>query len=166
VYVRSESIEMARLQTTELTIRPILPDDYYSWLPLWKGYLTFYKASISDEVTQNTWGRLISVSEAVYGVLAFNEENVAVGLVHYLPHRSTWTVGDYCYLQDLFVAEDGRGMGIGRRLIEYVCEEADRANCSRVYWLTHETNKSAMLLYDKVANRSGFVQYRKMFDNK
>ena len=37
-------------------------------------------------------------------------------------------------------------------------------DCSRVWWLTHETNADAMKLYDKVADRSGFVQYRKLFD--
>ncbi|MFJ7441436.1 GNAT family N-acetyltransferase [Methylorubrum thiocyanatum] len=130
--------------------------------PPWKGYLAFYKASISDEGTQSTWRRLVDVDEPVYGALAFNAANAAVGLVHSLPHRSTWTTGDYCYLQGLFVAEDGRGFGDGCRLIEHVYQEAGRMNCSRVYWLTHETNQTAMLLYDKVADRSGFVQYRKM----
>jgi hypothetical protein len=29
-----------------------------------------------------------------------------------------------------------------------------------VHWLTHESNTDAMLLYDRIATRSGFVQYR------
>ena len=41
-------------------------------------------------------------------------------------------------------------------------DQAKRAGCSRVYWQTHETNHTAMQLYDKVAERSGFVVYRKM----
>ena len=76
------------------------------------------------------------------------------------PHRSTWTPGDYCYLQDLFTAEEERGAGIGRALIEAVYERAAAAGASRVYWLTHETNQTARALYDKVASRSGFIQYR------
>jgi len=35
------------------------------------------------------------------------------------------------------------------------------AGAQRVYWQTHETNLTAMKLYDKVAERSGFVVYRK-----
>jgi len=31
-----------------------------------------------------------------------------------------------------------------------------------VYWHTHETNAVAMRLYDRVAERSGFVMYRKL----
>ncbi len=85
------------------------------------------------------------------------------GIVHYLYHRSCWTIGDYCYLQDLFVAEDARKLGLGRALIEAVEREARKAGASRVYWLTHETNATARALYDQLAERPGFIQYRKLF---
>jgi GNAT superfamily N-acetyltransferase len=64
-------------------------------------------------------------------------------------------------LQDLFVSPGARGAGVGRRLIEYVYELARGAGCARVHWLTHESNTDAMLLYDRIAERSGFVQYRR-----
>jgi GNAT superfamily N-acetyltransferase len=83
--------------------------------------------------------------------------------VHYLFHRSCWSVGDYCYLQDLFVAEEARKLGLGRALIEAVEKEARSAGASRVYWLTHETNEVARALYDQLAERPGFIQYRKLF---
>ena len=83
------------------------------------------------------------------------------GIVHYLFHRSTWTAGNYCYLQDLFVAEGGRNHGLGRALIEAVYAAATRHGASRVHWNVLESNTTAQALYDKVAQRSGFVQYRK-----
>jgi GNAT superfamily N-acetyltransferase len=83
--------------------------------------------------------------------------------VHYIFHRSTWTVGNYCYLQDLFTAPEARGKGAGRALIEAVYERAKAAGASRVYWLTQEDNASARSLYDQVADYPGFVQYRKLF---
>ena len=43
-----------------------------------------------------------------------------LGIVHVLYHRSCWTIGDYCYLQDLFVADGARKRGLGRALIEAV----------------------------------------------
>jgi GNAT superfamily N-acetyltransferase len=76
-----------------------------------------------------------------------------------MDHRSCWTPGDYCYLQDLFVAETARGEGVGTALIEAVAEAARARACSRVYWLTHETNLKAQGLYEKIAARSGFIQY-------
>jgi GNAT superfamily N-acetyltransferase len=86
-----------------------------------------------------------------------------VGIAHYIFHRSCWTVGDYCYLQDLFVAADARGHGIGRALIEAVEKEARSVGASRVHWLTKEDNTVARALYDTLAERSGFIQYRKLF---
>ncbi|PJC95302.1 GNAT family N-acetyltransferase, partial [Janthinobacterium sp. BJB1] len=32
----------------------------------------------------------------------------------------------------------------------------------RVYWQTHETNTTAMRLYDTIAQKSGFLVYRKL----
>ena len=84
-------------------------------------------------------------------------------MVHYIFHRSTWSDGPTCYLQDLFTAEAARGHGVGRALIEAVYGRAKEKGASRVYWLTHETNAVAMKLYDRIAEKSGFVQYRKMF---
>jgi hypothetical protein len=86
----------------------------------------------------------------------------ALGLVHTVYHRSAWTTGDYCYLQDLFVADDARGRGIGRALIEHVYADAKGRGAARVHWLTHESNHNAMRLYDRIADRSGFIQYRKL----
>jgi GNAT superfamily N-acetyltransferase len=64
-------------------------------------------------------------------------------------------------LQDLFTKESIRGKGIGRNLINAVYDQAKLAGSPRVYWQTHESNSTAMKLYDKVAERSGFVVYRK-----
>ncbi len=140
-------------------IRALSPDDHASWLPLWRGYQSFYKVDIPAEVSEVTWRRLNDPREPMAGALAWSGAS-AVGLVHHIRHRSCWTAADYCYLQDLFVAPEFRGTGVGRRLIEYVYALAREQGLNRVYWLTHETNTEAMRLYDRIAARSGFVQYR------
>jgi len=152
--------ENAVTADAETRISPLRPEDHSAWLPLWRGYQSFYKVDIPSEVSASTWARLLDPDEPVAGALAWNGL-AAVGLVHHIRHRSCWTTGDYCYLQDLFVSPALRGSGIGRKLIEHVYAEASRAGCARVYWLTHETNATAIRLYDRVAERSGFVQYRK-----
>ncbi|MCM2504995.1 GNAT family N-acetyltransferase [Aureimonas altamirensis] len=142
--------------------RLIRPEDKDAWLTLWEGYQRFYKVEIPRDVSEKTFERLLDPAEPMFGVLAF-EDDKPLGLVHYIFHRSTWTVGDYCYLQDLFVAEGMRGRSLGRKLIDFVYSEAAKAGASRVYWLTHETNRAAMKLYDQVADRTGFLQYSKSF---
>ena len=145
----------------DIVIRPIRREDHDAWMPLWRGYQEFYKVDLAQEVSATTFARLLDPAEPVNGSLAWQGPR-AVGMVHYIPHRSTWTIGNYCYLQDLFTAPDLRGGGVGRKLIEHVYEVAKQAGCARVYWLTHETNHTARQLYDKVAENSGFIVYRKM----
>jgi GNAT superfamily N-acetyltransferase len=146
-----------------LMIRPVAPMDFEQWLPLWAGYNLFYgRAALAPEITQMTWSRFFDAYEPVHALVAEKDERL-LGLVHYLYHRSTIKIGPTCYLQDLFTAEAARGHGVGRALIEAVYERARAAGADRVYWQTHETNQTAMKLYDKVAERSGFVVYRKLF---
>jgi GNAT superfamily N-acetyltransferase len=143
-----------------IQIHPLAADQHGAWLPLWRGYQSFYKTDIAPEVSAVTWSRLLDPAEPMGAALAWNG-SAAVGLVHHIRHRSCWTIGDYVYLQDLFVSPGARGGGVGRKLIEYVYEIARAAGCARVHWLTHEKNSNAMLLYDRIAERSGFVQYRR-----
>ena len=148
----------------EIVIRPIQPTDFPQWKPLWDGYNAFYgrkdETALPDAITQMTWSRFFDAYEPVHALVAERAGQV-LGLVHFLFHRSTTSIAPTCYLQDLFTQEDTRGKGIGRALIEAVYEQARAAGAGRVYWLTHETNETAMKLYNKVADKSGFVVYRK-----
>lgn len=145
-----------------MIVRPAIPADYDQWLPLWKGYQAFYATDIPQAVTDATWSRFHNPAEPMHCAVA-DLDGKLVGTVHYIYHRSCWTSGDYCYLQDLFTDESQRGKGIGRALIEFVYATAQAAGASRVYWVTQDTNAQAMLLYDRMADKTNFVQYRKLF---
>jgi GNAT superfamily N-acetyltransferase len=142
-------------------LRPVSADDHDAWLPLWRAYQAFYRVDIPAATTEVTWRRFLDPAEPMQAAIAWQGVR-AVGIVHWIYHRACWSVGDYCYLNDLYAEPDVRGLGVGRALIEHVYREAAAAGCSRVYWLTHETNDVAMRLYDRIAQRSGFVQYRKV----
>ena len=144
-----------------IVIKPVSSSERPAWEPLWQDYLRFYESSQAPEATDVLWQRLHDPKEPMHLLGAWRDGKL-IGIVHYLYHRSCWTTGDYCYLQDLFVAPDVRGGGAGRALIEAVYDAAGKAGASRVYWNTHETNATARVLYDKVAERSGFIQYRKL----
>jgi GNAT superfamily N-acetyltransferase len=143
-------------------IRPLRQNERTAWDGLWKGYLDFYKTSVPKQTYDATWARLHDPAEPMW-LLGGYVDGTLFGIVHYLYHRSCWTIGDYCYLQDLFVAERARKHGLGRALIEAVYMQARAAGASRVYWNTHETNATARALYDALADRPGFIQYRKLF---
>jgi GNAT superfamily N-acetyltransferase len=145
-------------------IRRAEPKDFDQWLPLWRGYNAFYgrdgATALPETVTLLTWSRFFDADEPMLALVAERAGRL-VGLAHCVFHRSTIAVQPSCYLQDLFTDPAARGHGIGRALIEAVYDEARRAGAARVYWQTHETNLAARALYDQVAERSGFVVYRK-----
>jgi GNAT superfamily N-acetyltransferase len=150
--------------TGKIVVRDVQRRDFAEWKPLWDGYNAFYGregiTALPEEITNLTWSRFFDGYELIRAMVA-ERANKLVGLVHYLFHRSSTGLRSNCYLQDLFTVESARGQGVGRALIEEVYRRAAQAGSGRVYWQTHETNATAMKLYDKVAEKSGFIIYRK-----
>lgn len=144
-------------------IRALTADDYPGWLPLWRGYLRFYRGEVSDEVTLGTFRRLVGGLDGMTGLVAEDPAGTGglAGLAHLVFHPSTWASQPYCYLEDLFVAPSARGSGLSRQLIDAVYAEADRRGAARVYWETQEYNGAARSLYDLVAHRTSFVIYER-----
>jgi GNAT superfamily N-acetyltransferase len=149
---------------TRATVRAVQQSDFGDWLPLWDGYNAFYGRSgataLPRAITDSTWRRFFDATEPVHALVAEHAARL-VGLAHYLFHRSTIHIEPVCYLQDLFTAAPLRGTGVGRALIEAVAGRARAAGATRLYWLTHESNATARTLYDKVAQQSGFIVYRR-----
>ena len=147
-----------------VVVRAVARTDLAAWRPLWDAYNAFYlregETALPEEVTRTTWSRFFDAYVPVHALVA-EVDGRLVGLAHYLFHRSTTAIAPHCYLQDLFTVEAARGRGVGRALIEALYARAREAGSSRVYWQTRETNATAMRLYDQVAERSGFVVYRK-----
>jgi GNAT superfamily N-acetyltransferase len=147
-----------------LTIRPLEPADRAEWQRLWDGYNAFYgrsgETALSPAITQMTWSRFFDADEPMHAMVA-QREGELLGLAHFLYHRNTTQLAPVCFLQDLFTVEAARGGGVGRALIEAVVRRATQAGAPRLYWHTRETNLAAMRLYDKVADKPGFVLYNK-----
>jgi GNAT superfamily N-acetyltransferase len=148
-----------------VTVRAVVREDFPQWQPLWDGYNAFYGRSgptaLPDEITRITWSRFFDAYEPVHALVAESGGRL-LGLAHYLFHRNTIQIAPSCYLQDLYTLEQARGRGVGRALIEALYQRAREAGAPRVYWHTHETNHTAMQLYDRLAEKSGFVVYRKL----
>ena len=143
-------------------VRRLQGRDRNAWERLFRDYIAFYGAQVPDETVDLTWHRLMAGSEGEpVGLVAVDDSDVPFGLAHVLFHRSTWSPTWYCYLEDLFVDPARRKAGAGRGLIEAVYREADARGCTRTYWVTQETNATARVLYDRVAVKAPFVQYRR-----
>ena len=143
-------------------VRRLEVKDKAAWLALFKGYVSYYRTTVPDDVIEAVWTHFMAgTPDAHIGLVAVDEGDHPVGLAHILLHRSTWSTAPDCYLEDLYVSPSARGRGIGRALIAAVYREADSQGCRRTYWVTEETNDRARRLYDQVATKSPFVQYRR-----
>ncbi|RZG46665.1 GNAT family N-acetyltransferase [Acinetobacter wuhouensis] len=141
----------------------IIPLDeirFEQWLPLWQEYLNFYKTQLSDEQISLSWKRITNSEQADMFGFAIQVNNEVVGFVHLISHMSMWTDKPCCYLQDLYVNETHRNQGLARKLIEHSYQVCS-GKYDRVYWLTHESNFTAQYLYDRIATKTGFIQYKK-----
>lgn len=145
---------------SDIQIRPVSNQDHSAWHELWQAYLRFYQTELPAEVSASTWQRFLDPNQPCHSALAWQDGN-AIGMVNFIFHRSNWSIEDSCYLQDLIVSPEQRGAGVGRQLIEYVYARAYAQGSRKVHWLTHESNATAIQLYERIAERSGLLQFRK-----
>ena len=141
------------------TIRALTNQDYAQWLPLWQQYLDFYQSTLPPEVTDVTWQRLIAHPPLIQGYGFFADERL-LGFVHFHYQWSSWYLERVIYLQDLFVAPEARRQGIARRLIDYIYQVAAAQHCARVFWITGSSNHTAQALYDQLAQKMDYIQYK------
>ncbi|MFZ4070165.1 MAG: GNAT family N-acetyltransferase [Caulobacterales bacterium] len=144
-----------------MAIRRLAPADEPRWRALWGDYLTFYRAALPEEITALTWARLMEPAEPLIGWGACDASDQLIAFALCLRHRSTWAREGYFYLEDLYTAPEARGQGAARALIEAAYAYADAEGLSRVYWVTEHANTRAQALYDQIARRAPFMQYRR-----
>lgn len=146
-------------ENLKISVVPVQEEDYSKWLPYWLNYQQFYEVQLPEETTIETWKRFLDTDNDMYCAVAKKGPTI-LGFVHYVFHGSTWSVNDFCYLEDLFVAQNSRGKNIGKHLIEYVKQKANERQCGRLYWHTQEKNLTAQRLYDWIAEKPGVIEYR------
>jgi GNAT superfamily N-acetyltransferase len=145
---------------SDVTIRPAEARDEMRWRELWAGYIKFYRASVPEETTANTWKQILDPKSNIAALVAV-KDGAVIGICNYLFHDNTWSTKPICYLQDLFVDPAARGGGAAKALI-LACEERAKAKGAfRLYWQTQEFNGAARSLYDTITPRSSFIVYRK-----
>ena len=147
----------------EWRVRPARPADEAGWRRLWRGYCDFYVVTISEDVTDALWRRIMDGRTGINAVVAESisktREPKLIGFGNYVLHPYTWGDGLMCYLEDLFVDEHSRRAGLGRAIIETLIQMAQDNGWARVYWHTHETNEMARSMYEKVTPTDPFVRY-------
>jgi len=142
----------------DVKVRALRPEDYAQWRSLWDGYVSINNHHLDESITTFTWERALNPDSALLCRVAETEGKV-IGFALCVLHEGTWTTAPICYLEDLFVDADARGMGAGKALLDALQSEGKNEGWSMLYWMTRQNN-SARQLYDRYAGVDDFVRYR------
>lgn len=145
---------------TALEIAPISNDEYEELLPLIAAYQRFYEADKIDEERNRTFfHRFLAPSDDGL-LLGARSESRLVGYACLYWHFSSLEAVETVLMNDLYVAEDQRGRGVGRALIEASAEVARERGAPYLEWATAPDNETAQRLYDSTgAERSEWISY-------
>ena len=138
-----------------LVIRPLEHNDFPAWLPLWDANNLGQR---DEAVTSETWSRLIDPASKVCGLVAEDQGKI-VGLLHYVLHPTTGAIADVCYMQDVFVAEEQRGKGVAKKMVQALAAEGRKKKWARMYWLAESNNEAAHGLYKNLGVKLNFTLY-------
>jgi GNAT superfamily N-acetyltransferase len=142
-----------------VTIRPVEMRDRPSWRHLYRQYAHFYQAIVTDAMLDRSWSWLMDAQHPLEALVAQSQDSVVLGLAHFRACPDPLIAQDIGFLDDLFVAVDQRGLGIGRRLIMGVASTALARGWPVVRWVTADTNAQARQLYDRLAQATRWVTY-------
>jgi len=142
-----------------IEIRDARPEDEQDWRRLWAGYTAFYQVEIAADITDATWERIFDPASALFMRVAVLDGTM-VGFALCLSHEATWVKQPVCYLEDLYLDAAARGRGIGRALLDDLVTLTKARGWARLYWHTHENNRTARKLYDQYGTSDAHVRYR------
>ena len=132
--------------------------DKENWSKLYNGYADFYKVPMNKGILDTLWGWIQDITHNVNGI-CFELEGKIVGIAHFRKMPRT-IKGQYIgFLDDLFVEPEFRGKKIAQKLINHLKSLSKANNWDGIRWITHSSNKTAKVLYDKIANNTGFELY-------
>lgn len=86
---------------------------------------------------------------AAYGLLAWDGERL-VGLAAYSFLWPAEGVTSSLFVKELYVIQTHRRQGIGKLLMQRLCRLAVDNQCSRVEWMTDDSNADAQRFYEEL----------------
>ena len=145
--------------TDEIRIVALAARHRADWDRLYAGYAEFYRATQTPEMRATVWGWIMDPAHEVNALVAEDASGRAVGLAHYRAFARPLSASTGCFLDDLFVAPEARGMRVGEALIEALAALAQERGWSVVRWITADSNYRARTAYDRVATRTMWITY-------
>jgi GNAT superfamily N-acetyltransferase len=101
--------------------------------------------------------RLIERPDTEFLLGTPHDDSAPAGVSQLRYRHSVWMAADDCWLEDLFVRDAARSVGLGGALVQASLDRARERGCRRVELDTNEANEAALALY----HRLGFSERSK-----
>ena len=150
-----------------MSVRPATTDDLDALLPLLRGYCDFYEADPPDDGLLEMCRALIAAPDDA-GLLLVAESGAGevVGFAACGWKWSSLRAARITVMEDLFVAPDQRGAGIGIALIDACAQRSAELGAPAMEWLTAPDNHAAQSAYDRTgAESKPFLVYELKLGN-
>ncbi|MDB5716814.1 MAG: N-acetyltransferase [Sphingomonas bacterium] len=136
-----------------VTVRPAVRGDTAEILRMIVALATYEREPDAVRATEESLaGLMFGESPNVFAHIA-EVDGRAVGLAVWFLNFSTWTGRHGLYLEDLYVDQDARRMGVARALFRALAAEAARRDCGRIDWAVLDWNRDAMDFYRTLGAR-------------
>jgi GNAT superfamily N-acetyltransferase len=115
-----------------ITIRPATPADVETILGFIKALAAFEREPDAVKTTTDDLLRDGFGAHPKFETLIAELDRQPVGFALFFSNYSTWEGSTGIYLEDLFVAEHARGLGVGRKLMATLAALAEARDCARL----------------------------------
>lgn len=86
-------------------------------------------------------------------VIIITHNNIDVGFALYFYNFSTFVTKPGLYLEDIFILEEYRGLGLGKNVFNYLVKKAKTEELERIEWVCLDWNLPSIKFYEKLGAR-------------
>ena len=94
--------------------------------------------------------KLIAHRDTTFVIGSVDPDTPPAGVVALRFRHSVWTATEDCLVEDVFVADEARGSGLGRALMVAALDVARERGCRRAELDVNEENPAALALYESL----------------
>lgn len=143
-----------------IKVSPLNESDKPMWETLYRGYAEFYKMPMEQTTLDTVWSWIQNENKEFYGLIAKDDTNQALGLMHFRAMPSPLRGSEVGFLDDLFVVPEARGKDVVEALYAELNNFGKEKGWPFVRWITADNNYRARSVYDKIAEKTAWVTYQ------
>lgn len=145
-------------------IRSLKKNDKTQWQALYNAYAQFYNVPMNDAILDTVWRWIFDDTQPFYALIALDENDQAIGFMHFREMTSPLRGKFVGFLDDLYVIPEARGTGCVQALYKELNSFGQLKGWPLIRWITADDNHQARASYDKVADKTAWVTYQMNLD--